>query len=150
MYFFFSWSSHQWFSYLCVLSPWWRQGSIGIFHFSVLAILRSIFRFCIEKLWLITVLLSIAVCGFTVFQHWSSVFGKTHSSGFSDLVFDLVFCFFCVLSLTSHSTDTVMIHVLIFSMNPCRTRQMQKLCSCYWFTMLDYVSAMLCSLLPMY
>ena len=107
------------------------EGSIGIFDFSVLAILRSIFRFCIEKLWLITVLLSIAVCGFTVFQHWSSVFGKTHSSGFSDLVFDLVFCFFCVLSLTSHSTDTVMIHVLIFSMNPCRTRQMQKLCSCY-------------------
>ena len=73
------------------------EGSIGIFDFSVLAILRSIFRFCIEKLWLITVLLSIAVCGFclfVVFQHWSSVFGKNRSSGFSDLVFDLVFCFF--------------------------------------------------------
>ena len=34
--------------------------------------------------------------------------------------------------------------------NPCRTRHMQNLCSCYLFTMLDYVSAMLCSLLPMY
>lgn len=33
---------------------------------------------------------------------------------------------------------------------PCRTRHMQNLCSCYLFTMLDYVSAMLCSLLPMY
>lgn len=52
-----------------------------------------------------------------VFQHWFSVFGKNHSSGFSDLVFDLVFCFFFyVLSVTSHSADTVMIHVLIFSM----------------------------------
>ena len=34
--------------------------------------------------------------------------------------------------------------------HPCRTRHMQNLCSCYLFTMLDYVSAMLCSLLPMY
>ena len=33
---------------------------------------------------------------------------------------------------------------------PCRTRHMQNLCSCYLYTMLDYVSAMLCSLLPMY
>ena len=33
---------------------------------------------------------------------------------------------------------------------PCRTRNMQNLCSCYLFTMLDCVSAMLCSLLPMY
>ena len=33
---------------------------------------------------------------------------------------------------------------------PCRTRHMQNLCSCYLVTMLDYVSAMLCSLLPIY
>ena len=37
-----------------------------------------------------------------------------------------------------------------FNVPPCRTRHMQNLCSCYLFTMLDYVSAMLCSLLPMY
>ena len=33
---------------------------------------------------------------------------------------------------------------------PCRTRHMQNLCSCYLFSMLDYVSAMLSPLLPMY
>ena len=70
------------------------EGSIGIFDFSVLAILRLIFGFYTEKLRLITNLLSIAVCGFTVFQHWFSVLGKNHSSGFSDLVFHLVFVFF--------------------------------------------------------
>ena len=108
MYFLFSWSSHQWFSYLCVLSPWWRQGSIGIFHFSVLAILRSIFRVLHWKTSVNYSLLSIAVCGFMVFQHWFSVFFRIWCV--------IWFSVFYVLSITSYSADTVMIHVLIFSM----------------------------------
>ena len=105
MYFFFSWSSHQWFSYLCVLSPWWR-GALGFLIFQVLHWKTSVnYSFTVHcYLWFY---------GFSalVFSIWQKSFKWFFGFGVRS-----GFLFFCVLNVTSHSADTVMIHVLIFSM----------------------------------
>ena len=111
------------------------EGSTGIFDFSVLAILRSIFQVLHWKT-LVNYSFTVHNCclrfyGFSalVFSFWQNSFKWFFGFGVR-----YGFLFFYVLSVTSHSADhTVMIHVLIFSMktdvilySTCSTHHQQK------------------------
>ena len=77
-------------------SPSLRRGCIGIFGFAVLAIFRSVFRFLCQKLGF-SVLVFIAVCAYSVFQHLVFGFREKYwwvfkfdiRYGFRFLLFDL-------------------------------------------------------------
>ena len=110
------------------------EGRTAIFDFSVLAILRSIFQ-VLHRNTLVNYSFTVHNCclrfyGFSalVFSFWQNSFKWFFGFGVRS-----GFLFFYVLSVTSHSADTVIIHVLIFSMktdvilySTCSTHHQQK------------------------
>ena len=66
-----------------------ERGVPWIFGFAVLAIFRSVFRFLYPKTSVFSVLVFIAVGGYSVFSIWFSVSAK-NTDGFSDLISDTV------------------------------------------------------------
>ena len=86
----------------------------------------------------------------SLFTYFWTILLQKWSASWKQLLIQSGFCRDCGSAIPSRIGTFFWALVASGCSFPCRTRRVQNLCSCYLFTMLDYVSAMLCSLLPMY